>query len=416
MGESQSEKVEEIKGEQEKPKLKSNSQSPEEFFLTFDKPFGMEGHIFNMLLYGTTHSLALYYLILNFLGIVPNTFVPEFIYGYLGGLGITVGCHRYWTHRAFKAKLPLQIFLMILQTISLQLPIRKWCLDHRIHHKYTDTDSDPHNSEKGFWYSHVGWKFLPKHPEFRRRLQSFDVSDLDNDPVVRFQNRWFWPLQFFFQVLVPVYVLQSFWPEMTVLQCIGANMRRYVVSLHITFCVNSVAHMWGDKPYDRTVTSVENFWVSLLAIGEGWHNFHHTFPWDYKTSEFGWKLNISTVFIDFCAWLGLAYDRKTASNHVVEARMKRTGQKADSVPKESNIVAVAPTPDPVLISPQIPPVPVKDIEGVRNRSKIPLPFPLSPVASSTCSKPCCNDPASWSMRLKQSLIRKRAITTTCYRE
>ncbi|ODM92900.1 Acyl-CoA Delta(11) desaturase [Orchesella cincta] len=296
-----------------------------EYFLTFESNLGLEAHIFNRLVLGTAHAFAFYHVYLSFRGEVPNTFAFEFIFGYLGGLGITVGCHRYWTHRTFKATLPLQILLMILQTIASQNPIRKWCLDHRIHHKYTDTDADPHNSKRGFWFSHIGWQVLPKHPDFQRQLRIFDVSDLDNDPVVRFQSRWFWPLSFVFHIALPIYILQYFWPEMTLIHCIAANFRRYVYSLHVTFSVNSIAHMWGDKPYDKNITAVENWILSLLAIGEGWHNFHHTFPWDYKTSEFGWKMNFSTMLIDFFAWIGWAYDRKTASPQLIRKRMLRTG-------------------------------------------------------------------------------------------
>jgi len=303
-------------------------------FLAFERPLGLEQHVFNSINLGAAHSLALYYFWLDYRGETPNTFWFELIYGYVGGLGITVGCHRYWTHRTFKANLPLQILLMIFQTISLQLPIRKWCLDHRIHHKFTDTNRDPHNSKRGFWFSHMWWLVLPKHPDLKRELETFEVPDLDNDPVVRFQSKWFWPLTLTFHIILPILIMQYFWPEITILQCLGADMRRYVVSLHITYCVNSVAHMWGHKPYDGNISAVESPIVSFLAIGEGWHNFHHTFPWDYKTSEFGWKLNVSTIFIDFMARIGWAYDLKTVSPQIIQQRVARTGTPPD-VPETS---------------------------------------------------------------------------------
>ncbi|CAL8130152.1 unnamed protein product [Orchesella dallaii] len=306
-------------------------------FLAFQRPFGLEQHVFNSINLGAAHALTVYKFWLDYEGGTPNTFWFELLYGYVGGLGITVGCHRYWTHRTFKANLPLQILLMICQTISLQLPIRKWCLDHRIHHKFTDTNKDPHNSKRGFWFSHIWWLVLPKHPELKKELETFEVPDLDNDPVVRFQSKWFWPLTLVFHIIVPILIMQYFWPEITLLQCLAADMRRYVISLHITYCVNSVAHMWGDKPYDENISAVESPIVSFLAIGEGWHNFHHTFPWDYKTSEFGWKFNVSTVFIDFMAWIGWAYDLKTVSPQIIQQRVARTGPpEAEEASTDSN--------------------------------------------------------------------------------
>ncbi|KAG8233531.1 hypothetical protein J437_LFUL013547 [Ladona fulva] len=101
---------------------------------------------------------------------------------------------------------------------------------------------------------------------------------------------------------------------------------RFCVTLNIAFFVNSVAHMWGNRPYDRYISPVENMAVSIAALGEGWHNYHHVFPWDYKTSELGhYSLNLTTAFIDFFAWIGWAYDLKTVSSELVQQRAKRTG-------------------------------------------------------------------------------------------
>lgn len=125
-----------------------------------------------------------------------------------------------------------------------------------------------------------------------------------------------------------------------------AGMARYCVSLHITWLVNSAAHLWGNKPYDENIGARQNPYVSFGSMGEGmiflpfitsqnafinhfpsagWHNFHHTFPWDYATSEYGYKLNLSKVFIDAMAWIGQAYDLKQAGPEVVLDRRKRTG-------------------------------------------------------------------------------------------
>ncbi|GLV31138.1 Desaturase 1 [Carabus blaptoides fortunei] len=89
---------------------------------------------------------------------------------------------------------------------------------------------------------------------------------------------------------------------------------------------NTAAHLWGPRPYDKFINPSENLSVSLLAMGEGWHNYHHTFPWDYKTSELGrYATNETAAFIDFCAKLGLVYERKTVPQEMVKRRVERTG-------------------------------------------------------------------------------------------
>lgn len=101
---------------------------------------------------------------------------------------------------------------------------------------------------------------------------------------------------------------------------------RYVCNLNITFLVNSAAHIWGNKPYDKSLLPAQNVAVSIASLGEGFHNYHHVFPWDYRTAELGNNmLNVTTKFIDFFAWLGLAYDLKTVPHDIVRVRAARTG-------------------------------------------------------------------------------------------
>lgn len=107
---------------------------------------------------------------------------------------------------------------------------------------------------------------------------------------------------------------------------------RYVFVLNATWMINSVAHMFGNKPYDKNIYPVENISVSITALGEGFHNYHHIFPWDYKTAELGhYTFNFTKLFIDTMAKLGLAYDLKTVSRDVIEKRVKRTGDGSHEV-------------------------------------------------------------------------------------
>ncbi|XP_021566832.1 stearoyl-CoA desaturase 5 [Carlito syrichta] len=107
----------------------------------------------------------------------------------LTALGVTAGAHRLWSHRSYKAKLPLRIFLAIANSMAFQNDIFEWARDHRAHHKYSETDADPHNARRGFFFSHIGWLFVRKHRDVIEKGRKLDVTDLLADPVVRFQRK-----------------------------------------------------------------------------------------------------------------------------------------------------------------------------------------------------------------------------------
>lgn len=109
--------------------------------------------------------------------------------GGIGGFGVTAGAHRYWCHKAYKANLPLQIILMLCFVSSGQNTIYDWVRDHRIHHKYSETDADPHNAKRGFFFSHVGWLMMKKHPQVFKKGRSVYMDDIAKDPVVQFQEK-----------------------------------------------------------------------------------------------------------------------------------------------------------------------------------------------------------------------------------
>lgn len=111
------------------------------------------------------------------------------LYSTLGGMGVTAGAHRLWTHRAYKAKLPLKIILAILQTSTGFDTIYNWSILHRVHHRYSDTDADPHNVKRGFWYAHTWWLVMAPHPSVTRALELVETKDLNEDPIVYYQHR-----------------------------------------------------------------------------------------------------------------------------------------------------------------------------------------------------------------------------------
>jgi len=245
--------------------------------------------------------------------------------GLLGNLSITAGAHRLWSHRAYKARLPLRVFLMLLNCTVGQNDIYVWSRDHRLHHKHTETDADPHTTTRGMFFAHMGWLLVRKHPEVMEKGKTLDCSDILNDPVVSFQRKYYIPLS-----LVGVFILPG-WFFMTTCGlplhfALRVAFLRYTLSLHITWCINSVAHWIGHKPYDKKSKATENVFMKFLTIGEGYHNYHHVFPFDYKAAELPFTFaNLTTYFIQLMSIMGQAYDLKEASPEIVKKRKERAG-------------------------------------------------------------------------------------------
>ena len=122
-----------------------------------------------------------------------------------------------------------------------------------------------------------------------------------------------------------MFVPWYFWNENFFNAYILCYAFRYVFTVNATFNINSLAHLWGSKPYNKTINPTKNFIVVFAISGEGFHNFHHTFPQDYAASELGVRFNPSKWFIDLAELLGIAYDLKTVSKDVILKRRMRTG-------------------------------------------------------------------------------------------
>lgn len=257
--------------------------------------------------------------------LAKKTILWNFAIGLFAKFGETAGVHRLWSHRSYKAKLPLRIFLLLCYYLTFWYRAIDWIKFHRVHHKYTDTDADPHNTKRGFFYSHVGWIMLKKHPEVKRRIKEHDFSDIYNDPVLTIGEKYFIPLGLTLSIIIPTLVPVYYWNE-TWKTALWAVFLRYSIGANVTGTINSFAHFYGSKPYDRDITSAENRILSIITLGEGWHNYHHVFPFDYKAGELPiYPFNMTTLFLDMFAKIGWAYDLKTASTEMIQKRVKRTG-------------------------------------------------------------------------------------------
>lgn len=278
----------------------------------------------NVILMGLLHLSALYALTLIFKAKLLTLLWTVVIYQ-ASAFGITAGAHRLWAHRGYKAKLPFRILLAFCNSMAFQNDIIEWARDHRVHHKYSETDADPHNAKRGFFFAHIGWLLVRKHPDVKAKGKLLDLSDLYADPVCRFQRKIYKASVVICCFVIPTIVPHFLWGESLWIAYFLAGTLRYCMALNATWLVNSLAHIVGNKPYDKRINPAENRVVSFWAIGEGFHNYHHVFPQDYKTGEFGWYINPTTIFLDIAAFFGQVYDRKIIPKDVILRRKEKTG-------------------------------------------------------------------------------------------
>jgi len=251
----------------------------------------------------------------------------------LNGVGIGSGYHRLWSHRTYEAHPALKWFLAIFGGMSLQNSIIVWCARHRVHHRDVDNnDKDPYSIGRGFWFAHIGWMLR----DYKSGIVDYNlVPDLQRDPVAAWQHRRYWALVWTTNVGLPVILG---WLTGDVIGVfLLAGILRLVVSHHVTFFINSLAHMWGTQPYTDENSARDNHFLALITYGEGYHNYHHLFQSDYRNGIRWWHLDINKWFISACALFGLVKNRKRAPQFkVLRARLNMEFKAARNKLERSN--------------------------------------------------------------------------------
>lgn len=241
------------------------------------------------------------------------------------GIGIGSGYHRLWSHRAYEAGPLLRVYLAIVGGMSIQNSILVWCARHRIHHREVDNnDKDPYSIGRGFWFAHIGWMLKDYESG---KLDYSVVPDLKRDPVVMWQHKYYWPLVIVTNLILPLaagWLVGDIWGVFLL-----AGILRLVISHHATFFINSLAHMWGSRPYTDENSARDNWFIAIVTYGEGYHNFHHLFQNDYRNGVRWWQYDINKWFISACAWAGLAKNlRRTPDFKIQRARLDMVFKRA----------------------------------------------------------------------------------------
>jgi stearoyl-CoA desaturase (Delta-9 desaturase) len=218
--------------------------------------------------------------------------------------------HRYFSHRSYRTSRWMQFVFALLGASSAQRGPLWWAAHHRSHHKFSDTQPDPHSPIRhGFWRSHIGWFMTNRHflTDYRR------IHDFARFPELRWLNR--------FDVIVPIILAVTLYFVGRLLNHAAPSLGvtgwqlvvwGFVVStimlFHATASINSLAHLIGRRRYDTGDDSRNNFILALITLGEGWHNNHHKFRSCTRQGFYWWEIDLTYYALKFFAAIGLIWD------------------------------------------------------------------------------------------------------------
>ncbi len=216
----------------------------------------------------------------------------------VGSLGVGLGFHRLLTHRSFKAPKWLEYTLTAFGTMSVQDSPDKWVATHRIHHQFVETERDPHSTRPGFWWAHMEWILKGTAQDHDREILQKYVPDLLKDRFHVFLAKYY-----FVPLIISAFVLYAIGGWSMVLWGVFV---RVVVGWHTTWFVNSLAHLFGKRPFATDDDSTNNWFVALLTFGEGWHNNHHAYPSSARHGLKWYQFDMNWLTISLLKKLGWA--------------------------------------------------------------------------------------------------------------
>lgn len=250
------------------------------------------------------------------------------------GLSITAGYHRLWAHKSYEAHPIVKYFLLLGATLAVQSSAFDWCSGHRVHHRHVDDEyDDPYSAKRGFWFSHMDW-MLHKYPSGQYDYKN--IPDLKKDKLLTLQHKYygFWVVLTNFVVVGGVGLLIG--------DVLGtfliAGLLRMVLTHHFTFFINSLCHMFGTRPYTDENTARDNPILAIFTWGEGYHNYHHYFQYDYRNGVKWWQYDPTKWLILTLSKIGLAKDLKkvddlTIKHAEVVMQFKRANARIEKLQK-----------------------------------------------------------------------------------
>lgn len=246
------------------------------------------------------------------------------------GLSITLGYHRLFSHISFKAKLPVRLFVTIFGAAAFENSALTWSSEHRRHHKHVDHhDDDPYSISRGFWWAHMGWLLFKLDPE----PPMDNVNDLRRSKLLLWQHRWVQLIAVVVGLILPSVLCGVYYGSwMGALEgFLIVGVLRTVLVQHATFFINSACHYIGHQPYSTSHSARDSWIMALFTYGEGYHNYHHEFEYDYRNGVKAWQWDPTKWTIWLLSKFGLASNLRTVSDaKILLAEMTEARRRLDT--------------------------------------------------------------------------------------
>jgi len=247
-----------------------------------------------------------------FNGMVWQEPVLLIIFWFISGMGITMGYHRLFSHKSYQTNVFIEWILMIFGSLALENTILKWSSDHRKHHNKAETEDDPYSITKGFWYAHIGW-VIENTSEEKNKVVG--VKDLEKKSAVRFQKKYYFSIAIIGGFIVPYLIGLSF--DRPIGALLWGSFLRVTLVHHATFFINSLCHYVGRRTYDSESTARDSWFMSLFTFGEGYHNYHHKFPYDFRNGISWFAFDPSKWFINILSLFGLTKNLRRTKEYLI---------------------------------------------------------------------------------------------------
>lgn len=209
-----------------------------------------------------------------------------FFFTFSTGMSITLGYHRLFSHLTFKANPLVKLYTLLFGAAAFEGSALAWSADHRRHHKFVDHDDDPYDISRGLFHAHIGWLLFRRGPETPLTW----VRDLQKDRLAWLQHDYYVPIAIFMSFGLPPILGYLYGGANAALGAfLLSGFARVVLVHHSTFCINSLCHWIGDRPYSSHCSARDSFLMAIFTFGEGYHNFHHEFQYDYRNGVKPWQ-------------------------------------------------------------------------------------------------------------------------------
>src|SRR6201988_26681 len=221
---------------------------------------------------------------------------------FASGFSITLGYHRLFSHLSFRAHWLVRLFTVIFGASAFESSVLWWSSEHRNHHKHVDHADDPYSISRGLFWAHMGWLMF----KLKRETDLENVADLKKDPLLVWQHRHINPIAFATAFVVPGAIAFGWGGWRAALGALLlAGVLRVVVVQHCTFCINSLCHYLGAQPYSSKCSARDSWVMAIVTMGEGYHNYHHEFQYDYRNGVKPWQIDPTKWIIWTLSKIGL---------------------------------------------------------------------------------------------------------------